>query len=88
MASCRYPSLYAGLPQQQLQDALTKAQAALIELNSGARGVSFSYDQGSGTKSVTYTPATREGLTSLIRDLQAELGIIPRARRPMRLIYR
>lgn len=88
MTCTPYPSLYAGLSQPALQDALTKAQNALIQLRSGSRGVTFSYDQGSGTKSVTYTPATMEGLVQLIRDLQAELGIIPRARRRLRFTYR
>jgi hypothetical protein len=86
--SCRYPSLYEGLSQQALQAALTAAQNALIQLNTGAKGVTFSYAQGDGVKTVTYTPASREGLVNFIREMQAALGIIPRARRVMRFIYR
>ncbi len=88
MPSCRMPSLYSGMSQQALQAALTAAQQALIQLGTGAKGVTFSYAQGDGSKSVTFTPATREGLVSLIRDLQAELGIISRPRRSMRFNYR
>lgn len=88
MSTCGYPTLYAGMDPSVLQAALTSAQTALIQLNSGAKVVTASYAQGDGVKTVTFTAATREGLTSMIRDLQAALGVIPRARRPMRFTYR
>lgn len=88
MSSCRYPSLYQGMARSALQAALTSAQNALIQLNSGAKLVSATYSQADGVKTTAFTPATREGLVSMIRDLQAELGIIPRARRTLRFIYR
>lgn len=88
MTCAPYPSLYAGLSPTALQAALSKAQQALLDLNTGAKGVSFSYTQGDGSKTVTFTQADRGALTNLIRELQAALGVIPRARRVMRFTYR
>ncbi|MBN9096070.1 MAG: phage head-tail adapter protein [Pandoraea pnomenusa] len=76
------------MPTEAVQQALTNAQAALIQLQSGQKGVSFSYAQGDGTKSVTYQQADIAALTALIRQLQQQLGIIPRARRSFRFVYR
>lgn len=84
---CR-PSLYAGMDRTVLQAALTKAQQALIDLQNGSKGVTFSYGQGDGIKTVSYTPATLQNLVALIRDLQAELGIIRHARPRTRLVFR
>lgn len=88
MTCSPYPGLYAGLSQATLQANLTKAQNALLALNTGTKGITFSYAQGDGVKAVTYTQADRGALTNLIRELQAALGIIPRARRVMRFTYR
>lgn len=88
MTSCRYPSLYTGRSQQQLQIDLAKAQDALVEFDRGDLGVSFSYAQGDGIKSVVRTPAVRQNIVNSIREYQAALGIIRRARRPMGFIYR
>jgi len=71
-----------------LQQALANAQSALIALQTGSKGVSLSYTQGDGAKSVTYTPANIDALTALIRQLQQQLGIIRHARRPIRFVYR
>ncbi|AKM29271.1 phage head-tail adapter protein [Pandoraea faecigallinarum] len=81
-------SIFAGMPTAAVQQALANAQAALIQLQSGQKGVSFSYAQGDGTKSVTYQQADIAALTALIRQLQQQLGIIPRARRSFRFVYR
>lgn len=81
------PSIFAGMDTTTLQQALANAQAALIALQTGSKGVSFSYTQGDGAKSVTYTPANIGALTALIRQLQQQLGIICRARRPIRFVY-
>jgi len=75
------------MPTAALQQALANAQAALIALQTGSKGVSFSYTQGDGTKSVTYAPTDIGALTALIRQLQQQLGIICRARRPIRFVY-
>lgn len=81
-------SIFAGMSTAVLQQALNSAQMALIQLQSGQKGVSFSYGQGDGTKSVTYQQADIAALTALIRQLQQQLGIIPRARRSFRFVYR
>lgn len=76
-------SVFAGMSTPVLQQALASAQTALIALQTGQKVVSASYGQGDGTKSVTYTEANIGALTMLIRQLQQQLGIIHRARRPM-----
>lgn len=81
-------SILAGLPRQYLEAQLAATQQAYIELSSGAKVVTASYTQGDGTKSVTYTQASLGNLTALIKQLQAQLGIIGVARRPIRPVYR
>lgn len=68
-------TILIGMTPEQLKEALKKAQAAYIELASGKRGVSFSYTQGDGTRSVTYNKTSLQDLMALIQLLQAELGI-------------
>lgn len=81
-------SLLAGRSTTQLQTDLQNAQQAYIDLSTGAKGESYSYTQGDGTKSVTYTRANLPQLASLIRTLQQQLGIICRGRNPMRVLFR
>ncbi|ETS31065.1 phage head-tail adapter protein [Photorhabdus temperata] len=84
----RNTSLLAGaMTREQLQDALAKAQQAYIDLATGSRGVSFSYTQGDGTRSVSYQQSSLADLLALIQLLQAQLGIVSRPRRPIRLRY-
>lgn len=80
--------LLAGMPRDVLQANLTQAQQAYIDLLSGVKGESYSYTQGDGTKSVTYTRANIEALAALIQTLQSQLGVVSRARRPMRFRFR
>lgn len=81
-------SLLAGaMTRAQLLAALTAAQQAYIELSSGAKGVSFSYAQGDGTRSVTYQKTDIGQLMNLIQLLQAQLGIVGRPRRTLRFRY-
>lgn len=80
-------SLLAGMTTAQLQTALSNAQQAYIELAAGSKGVSFSYSQGDGNRSVTYTQTTMAQLMSLIQLLQAQLGIVPSPRRPVRFRF-
>ncbi|EHD21312.1 MULTISPECIES: gpW family head-tail joining protein [Brenneria] len=81
-------SLLAGaMTRGQLLAALTAAQQAYIELSSGAKGVSFSYAQGDGTRSVSYQQTDIGQLMSLIQLLQAQLGIVKRPRRTLRFRY-
>ena len=81
-------SILAGRSTAQLQADLAQLQQAYIDLSSGAKGETYSYTQGDGAKSVTYTRANIAQLVAAIREIQAQLGIIPRARRPIRLLYR
>lgn len=81
-------SLLTGMNNTALQTALAAAQQAYIDLSTGAKGESFSYTQGDGAKSVTYTRANLPALTNLIQLLQSQLGIVARARRPIRFWYR
>ncbi|MFB5172821.1 gpW family head-tail joining protein [Erwinia amylovora] len=84
----RNTSLLAGaMTREQLQDALTKAQQAYIDLASGSRGVSFSYTQGDGTRSVSFQQASMADLMALIQLLQAQLGINLKLRRAMRFRF-
>lgn len=75
----------AGMTREQLQSALNQAQTAYIELLSGSRGVSFSYTQGDGTRSVTYSQATASDLLGLIQTIQRALGL--RTRRAVSFRY-
>lgn len=81
-------SIFAGMSTADLQAALAAAQAAYIKLLAGGQGVSFSYTQGDGTRSVTYTATNPAYLAALIRQLQQQLGIVCRGRAPIRFVYR
>ncbi|QHB31871.1 phage head-tail adapter protein [Yersinia canariae] len=81
-------SLLAGaMSRAQLEEALNRAQQAYIELSSGAKGVSFSYAQGDGTRSVTYQQTDIGTLMGLIQLLQAQLGVVKHPRRALRFRY-
>jgi hypothetical protein len=80
-------SLLAGRPTAQLQADLARLQQAYIDLSSGNKGQSFSYTQGDGAKTVTYTPANIGQLVITIRQIQAQLGIIDRPRRAIPVIF-
>jgi hypothetical protein len=77
-------SILAGRPTAQLQADLAALQQAYIDLSTGAKGESYSYTQGDGSKAVTYTRANLSQLQAAIRLIQAQLGIIPRPRRALR----
>ena len=79
--------ILAGVQTSALQTALANAQQAYIDLSSGAKGESFSYAQGDGSKAVTYTKANIPDLIALIQTLQQQLGINPRPRRPIRFRF-
>lgn len=87
MTGC-LPDLFAGMTTEQKQAALDAAQSAYVELLTGKKGVSFSYTQGNGAKSVTFTPTSVAQLVQLIGQLQKSLGMVTQARRPMRFAYR
>ena len=81
------PDIFAGLPRAELQAQLAATQRAYMALAGGQKIATASYAQGDGAKSVTYTTADLGQMTMLIKQLQKTLGILPRARRPMRFIY-
>lgn len=83
----RNTSLLAGMSDDQARAALAKAQAAYVGLVSGNHGVSFSYTQGDGTRSVSYQQTTSSELLGLIQLLQAYLGIVVRPRKPVRFRF-
>ncbi|WP_258110708.1 gpW family head-tail joining protein [Klebsiella quasipneumoniae] len=84
----RNTSLLAGsMTDEQLRDALQKARQAYIDLTTGSRGVSFSYSQGDGTRSVSYQQSSLADLLALIQLLQAQLGIVARPRKPVRFRF-
>jgi hypothetical protein len=80
-------NLLAGMSRAQLQAMLTQAQTALVELQLGKKGVSFSYTQGDGTRSVSYQPTSVADVTSLIMQLQQALGMPGSRRRAVRFRY-
>lgn len=85
-----YPTsttIFAGMSPAVLQQALANAQQAYLDLSTGAKGVSFSYSQGDGTKTVTYSPAQIHNLTALIKQLQTQLGMTSAPRRPIRFRF-
>lgn len=79
--------LAGGMTDEQLRDALQKAQQAYIDLTTGSRGVSFSYSQRDGTRSVSYQQSSLADLLALIQLLQAQLGIVARPRKPVRFRF-
>lgn len=81
-------SLLAGIPREQLQVSLANAQMAYLQLSSGTKVESASYTQGDGTRSVTYTRADLAQLANVIQQLQMQLGIVPRARKPVRFWFK
>ncbi|KLU15122.1 MULTISPECIES: gpW family head-tail joining protein [Xenorhabdus] len=81
----RNTRLLSGMSREQLKAALETAQSAYIELATGNKGVSFSYTQGDGTRSVSYQPTDLGHLLALIQMIQAQLGIS--TRRPARFRF-
>lgn len=69
-------SVFAGMSPAALQTALTNAQNALIDLQTGKQTVEVELGQGAGlTRRVRYRQTNVFDLTELIRELQACLGI-------------
>jgi len=86
--TANFTGILSGMTNDQLQQASTNAQQAYIALATGSKGESFSYSQGEGSRSVTYTRANLAQLSALIRQLQQQLGLICRARRPVGFYFR
>lgn len=83
---CERVTLFSGMAKADLQAALLKLQQAYLDLMSGDKGESYTYTQGDGSKSVTYTRANIAGLASTIAELQQMLGMDAR-RRPIKFWF-
>lgn len=75
----------SGVPKATLEQWLRESQQALHDLSTGAKGESFSYTQGDGAKSVTYTRTDIGALQAHINALLYALGM--RRRRAIRPVF-
>lgn len=85
---CTPGGIFAGMSKEELQALLVKLRTAYTDLISGNKGETFSYSQGDGAKSVSYTRANAADLLPIIAQVQAALGVCGARRRPLRPIYR
>jgi len=76
----------ANVPRNTLIQWQLEAMTALHKLSTGQQGESYSYTQGDGSKSVTYTRANLNDLRAWLAKLNAQLGLSS-GRRPMRVIF-
>ncbi len=76
---------FTGVPKATLQKWLADAQQALHELSTGAKGEAYSYTQGDGARSVTYTRTDLGALQAHINSLMYALGM--RKRRAIRPVF-
>lgn len=67
--------VFAGMSREQLTAYRTKLQEALLTLASGEKVTTVAYAQGTGSRSVTYTPADENRLRGLIRQINGALGV-------------
>lgn len=74
------------IPLATLQQWQAEAMQAMHDLSIGNRGESYSYTQGDGSKSVTYTRANVNDLRAWLAKLNAQLGIGSRCG-PMRPVF-
>ena len=59
----------------ELRMILKQATERRRELAFAQNGISYSYSQGDGTRSVAYQAANKEDLMQLIAEVKAKLGI-------------
>ncbi|AIN15189.1 gpW family head-tail joining protein [Yersinia pseudotuberculosis] len=69
----------------ELKAILKSATSRMRDIAFGDKGISFSYAQGDGTRSVTYQTANIEDLRALIAEVNAKLG--KRTRSALRFRY-
>lgn len=79
---------YDGRSRADMQAQLTALLSAYDQLMAGQQVATASYAQGDGSKSVTYRATDLGLLDGAISLLQQKLGIIRRARRQIRFVYR
>lgn len=80
--------VYDGRSNAELQARLTALLDAYDQLTAGQMVATGTYGQGDGTKSVTFRQTDLVRLQADILLLQQKLGIIHRARRQIRFVYR
>lgn len=66
---------FAGMSRTQLAARRTALQEALLQLGAGEKAVTVAYAQGTGSRSVTYTPAQADVIRGLIRQINTALGV-------------
>ncbi|MPW16916.1 hypothetical protein GCT13_08225 [Paraburkholderia sp. CNPSo 3157] len=76
-----------GMSTADMQSRLAALQAAYFDLSQGAKFVSATYNQGDGTKSVTYQQSDLAQIMRSIQMLQKALGIIPHYHRARRIFF-
>lgn len=69
----------------ELKAILQSATSRMRDIASGDKGISFSYTQGDGTRSVTYQATDTAALRALIAEVNAKLGT--RTRRALGFRY-
>lgn len=69
----RRTSILDGVDIGTLQAQLVKMQQAYMDLSTGAKGESFSYSQGEGARSTTFTRANIGQLVQAIIALQTQI---------------
>lgn len=76
-----------GMSTADMQSRLAALQAAYFDLSSGSKIVTATYNQGDGTKSVTYQQSDITQIMRSIQMLQKALGIIPQYHRARRIFF-
>ncbi|SOE85680.1 gpW protein [Burkholderia sp. YR290] len=76
-----------GMSTADMQSRLAALQAAYFDLSSGSKIVTATYNQGDGTKSVTYQQSDIAQIMRSIQMLQKALGIIPHYHRARRIYF-
>lgn len=67
--------VFAGMKHADLEARRGQLQEALLELAAGAKTVSVAYAQGTGSRTVAFTPADENRIRGLIRQINAALGL-------------
>jgi hypothetical protein len=84
-------SILEGVSVAQLQAQLSQMQQAYLDLSRGAKGESYSYTQGEGGRSVTYTRTNVADLVQAILGVQRQIdmltGVRVNRRRPIRPFF-
>ncbi|MDR3438961.1 gpW family head-tail joining protein [Telmatospirillum sp.] len=84
-------SILAGMSVDVLRRQLSFMQQAYLDLSTGVKGESYSYSQGDGAKSVTYTRANLQQLVQAILQVQAQIDMLTtgrtRRRKPMMVAF-